>query len=157
MKNNGAQNQLLEIYKLHAEFADRVSQPREGANRLYTSLLAGLTAFAATLLRYGSGEVAVGPLLAFLGLTGAVVSVSWFFVILSHRKLNEGKFKVLQELEKSLDYPFFTREWELLRKGRGPRRRYWRLSAVEMSLPWIFLLLSAGLVGLSLLSGGGSP
>ncbi len=31
--------ELLEIYKLHAELADRVSQRREGANRLYVSLL----------------------------------------------------------------------------------------------------------------------
>ena len=39
------QDQLLEIYKLHAELADRVSQRREGANRLYVSLHVGLVVF----------------------------------------------------------------------------------------------------------------
>ena len=28
------QNELLELYKLHTELADRVSQRREGANRM---------------------------------------------------------------------------------------------------------------------------
>ena len=46
--------ELLEIYKLHAELADRVSQRREGANRLYVSLLIGLVLFAAALLRFGT-------------------------------------------------------------------------------------------------------
>ena len=32
--SDSAQNDLLEIYKLHSELADRVSQRREGANRL---------------------------------------------------------------------------------------------------------------------------
>ena len=36
------QDQLLEIYKLHAELADRVSQRREGANRLFVGLHVGL-------------------------------------------------------------------------------------------------------------------
>ena len=39
---DSTQNEMLEIYKLHAELADRVSQRREGANRLYVSLLVGL-------------------------------------------------------------------------------------------------------------------
>ena len=30
---DSTRNEMLEIYKLHAELADRVSQRREGANR----------------------------------------------------------------------------------------------------------------------------
>ena len=41
------QDRLLEIYKLHAGLADRVSQRREGANRLYVSLNVGLVIFLA--------------------------------------------------------------------------------------------------------------
>ena len=32
-------NELLEIYKLHAGFADRVSERREAAHRLFVTLL----------------------------------------------------------------------------------------------------------------------
>lgn len=138
MTNDHTRRQLLEIYKLHSELADRVSQRREGANRLYVSLLAGLMVLTATLLRYGNGELAV--LLAVGGLMGTAVSLSWLVVIRSHRQLNGAKFKVLHKLEKKLAYPFFTREWQVLRRGSRPRYR--QLSAVEMGLPWFFLTLS---------------
>ena len=46
------QNERLEIYKLHAELADRVSQRREGANRLYVTLLLGIG-----IVSYCSNEI----------------------------------------------------------------------------------------------------
>ena len=100
--------------KLHADLADRVSQRREGANRLYVSLLVGLTVFSAALLRYGTGDAPARIVLCAVGIVGALLAVSWFVVIRSYRQLNTGKFKTLTELEKKLAYPFFTREWELL-------------------------------------------
>jgi len=61
-------------------------------------------------------------------------------VIRSYRQLNTGKFAALDELEQKLDYPFLTREWELLGRGRN-RNRYWKLTVVETFLPTIFFLL----------------
>lgn len=49
--------ELLEIYKLHAELADRISQRREGANRLYVSLLAAISALLAASLRIWNRSV----------------------------------------------------------------------------------------------------
>ena len=144
MTSNSTQNELLEIYKLHTELADRVSQRREGANRLYVSLLVGLMVFGAALLRYGTGDVSAKIVLCAMGTIGALLSVSWYIVIRSYRQLNTGKFKPLHELEEKLAYPFFTREWELLGEGRD-RRRYWKLSVVETSLPWIFFALFLGM------------
>lgn len=134
------QAQLLEIYKLHAELADRVSQRREGANRLHVSLQVGLMVFLAALMRYGADEVSAEIVLRAVAAIGAVLSLSWYAVIRSYRQLNTGKFKTLRELEKELGYAFFTREWETLAKGQS-RRRYWKLTVVETSLPWIFLVL----------------
>ena len=70
------QTELLEIYKLHAELADRVSQRREGANRLYVSLLVGLMVFLGALLRFGAGCVPVGIILFTAGAIGSLLSVS---------------------------------------------------------------------------------
>ena len=141
--------ELLEIYKLHAELADRVSQRREGANRLYASLLTGLALFVAVFLRFGPPRaselpIPLGDVLFWVGILGAVLAVSWYIVIRSYRQLNTGKFNALQDLEQRLAYPFFTKEWELLGEGKRPAR-YWRLSVVETALPWIFLLLFGGL------------
>lgn len=135
---------LLEIYKLHAELADRVSQRREGANRLYVSLLIGLAVFVVTLLRFGTDGISTNTVLFWAGMLGTVLAISWYIVIRSYRQLNDGKFKALHDLEKRLAYPFFTKEWELLGEGKRPSR-YWKLTVVETALPLIFSLLFGGL------------
>ena len=137
--------EILELYKLHAELADRVSQRREGANRLYVGLFAGLVGGFAALMEL-QGDEELSPLVtAAVGSFGALLSVSWFIVIRSYRQLNTGKFRALHELEEKLGYPFFTREWDLLREDdRG--RPYWKLTVVETVLPCAFLLFSCGLL-----------
>ena len=140
-----AKNELLEIYKLHAELADRVSQRREGANRLYVSLLVGLAVFLGILIRFGEGNFPISVILLPAGIMGALLSISWYIVIRSYRQLNTGKFAALHELEDKLAYSFFRREWELLDKGNRPSR-YWKLTVVETGLPLIFFVLSIALV-----------
>ena len=92
MTNDPDRNELLEIYKLHAELADRVSQRREGANRLYVSLLAGLAAFLAVLIRFGVGDVPVQVVLVSVGVVGTALSASWYVVLRSYRQLNTASF-----------------------------------------------------------------
>ncbi len=143
--NEARNHELLEIYKLHAEFADRVSQRREGANRLFVSLLVGLILLPSIFVRSGLSEISVTVVSLLSGGTGLALSVSWYVVIRSYRQLNTGKFHVLQELEKELAFPFFKKEWEFL--GGGQKiDRYWRLTVVETGLPIIFLVLSIALV-----------
>ena len=135
----------LELYKLHAEFADRVSQRREGANRLYTGLLTGLAAAIGAAFQLAPSNEPINATFLLGGTLGAMLSASWYIVIRSYRQLNSGKFEALHELEKHLSYPFFTREWELLKEGRD-YRSYWRLTIVEAFLPIIFCLASIFLI-----------
>lgn len=137
--------ELLEIYKLHAELADRVSQRREGANRLYVSTLTGVLILLAASLRYGTEVIPVGVISAVGGIIGALLSGSWFIVIRSYRQLNRGKFDALHELEKELAYPFFKREWEILEEGNN-KSRYWKLTVAETFLPAGFFVLSLTLI-----------
>ncbi len=155
-KTDPSKDELLQIYRLHAELADRVSQRREGANRLYVSLLVGLMVFLTVLMRHNAGDIPVKSVFGAVGSLGALLSVSWYIVIRSYRQLNTGKFKALQELEKELAYEFFTREWELLGEGED-RRSYWKLTVVETSLPLIFFLLFLVLVALVFLPGPPVP
>lgn len=145
MTSDPRQAELLEIYKLHAELADRVSQRREGANRIYVSLLVGYAVFLGALLRFGVGEMSLKLVLCSLGGFGVLLTVSWYVVIRSYRQLNSGKFRALHELEKKLAYPFFKREWELLGEGKKIGR-YWKLSVVEVSLPVVFLAMFGGII-----------
>ena len=150
--DDAERSELLEIYRLHAELADRVSQRREGANRLYVSLSLALVLFLAALFRFGSGEVPGGVVVAVVGAVGIALSASWFLVIRSYRQLNTGKLKALHELEERLGYPFFKREWELLGEGKD-RSRYLRLTQAEAALPWIFFLLFSGVVAVIFVRG----
>ena len=145
------QDQLLEIYKLHAELADRVSQRREGANRLYVSLHVGLVVFLAALLRFGFGDTPEHLVLGLIGTLGVLLSISWFVVIRSYRQLNTEKFRVLHDLEKQLPYQFFTLEWDPETKGEKSNR-YWKLTYVEMTLPVIFFALWLALIAYSILT-----
>lgn len=137
--------ELLEIYKLHAELADRVSQRREGANRLFVSLLTGTLIFLAAFLRYGEETMPVGAILTTVSIFGIFLSAAWYVIIRSYRQLNSGKFAALHELEEKLAYPFFRREWELLEEGKK-RSCYWKLTIVETFLPFIFFTLYIALI-----------
>ena len=142
---NSTKQELLELYKLHAELADRVSQRREAANRLFVGLLTGVSVLLAAFVRFGSGEIPVAWIMCAGGILGVVLSVAWFIVIRSYRQLNSGKFAALDELEDKLAYPFFRREWQFLEKGEN-MRKYWKLTVVETILPIIFGLFFAALI-----------
>ena len=128
-------NELLELYKLHSELADRVSQRREGANRLYVGLL---TAFLAAIVAFARwvGDDAILPTWS-LGLFGLLMCTAWYINIRSYRQLNEGKFHALKRLEEKLAFHFFKVEWEFLKKGES-RNKYWKLTDVEKFLPGVF-------------------
>ena len=140
--------ELIEIYKLHAELADSVSKQRGTANRFYMLVLSGLAVlFSAFLQRKNGGPL--GWLMVGFGLFGMFLAAVWYIVIRSYRQLNSGKFKALHELEEKLTYPFFKREWDLLAEGRE-QKTYWRLTIVETFVPTIFFLCFAALLGIGI-------
>ena len=128
--------ELLEIYKLHAQLADSVSNRRTVANRFYMLVLSGLSVLFSALLERQNGTPFGGIMVGF-GLLGMFLAAAWYVVIRAYRQLNTGKFKALHELEEKLTYPFFKREWELLSEG-AERKNYWKLSVVETFVPIIF-------------------
>ena len=147
MMEGSEQCRLLEIYKLHSELADRVSQRRQIANRQYISIHVGLLVLVAAILRFGFGEIPVGGLLIVLGAFSGALSVAWAIEIRSYRQFNREKFRVLHDLESRLPYQFFQMEWDasLMPGDAGSRARknnsYWRLTHVENGLPFIFAAL----------------
>ena len=104
---NSQQNELLEIYKLHSELADSVSQRREGANRLYVSLLSGLAVFLAVLIRFGIGDATLQIVLCSVGVIGALLAVSWYVVIRSYRQLNTGQIQGVARIGRTAGLSIF--------------------------------------------------
>ena len=147
--------ELIEIYKLHAELADSVSKQRSTANRFYMLVLSGLAVLFSAFLQRKDG-VPLGWLMVGFGVFGMLLAAAWYIVIRSYRQLNSGKFKALHELEEKLAYPFFKREWDLLAEGRE-QKTYWRLTIVETFVPTIFFFCFTALLGIGiylLITGG---
>ena len=140
--------ELLEIYKLHAELADSVSRQRSTANRFYMLVLSGLAVLFSAFLQRKNG-VPLGWLMVGFGSFGTLLAGAWYIVIRSYRQLNSGKFKALHELEEKLAYPFFKREWDLLDEGTE-RKTYWRLTIVETFVPIIFFVCFVALLGIGI-------
>ena len=132
--------ELVEIYKLHSQLADNVSNRREKVNHFYILVLSGLSALFSALLQRENG-VPPDILIVCLGLLGMFLAIAWLITIRSYHQLNSAKFQVLDVLEKKLAYPFFRHEWKLLGGGTD-RKRYWELTHVEKFVPWIFLVVS---------------
>ena len=156
MKMDSKQQELLEIYKLHAQLADNVSNRRATANRFYMLVLSGLVALFSALIQRQNG-IPLGYLMVGFGLFGTVLTFGWYIVIRSYRQLNTGKFLALHELEEQLAFPFFKREWELLEEGKE-RKTYWRLTIVETFVPFIFFICFVALliIGIYLLVANGT-
>ena len=138
------QDRLLEIYKVHAELAERVAALRESTNRVYTSTAGGVLATSVLLYRLSvdptddSLPMAMAMALL-LPLAGVMVSISWGVSVLSITKRLSAKGSVLRELERQLPFDFLGREKQVFmgtRQGRFVRRRNSLLV-----LPVLFLLL----------------
>ena len=129
-------DQLIEIYKLHADLADRVSQRRATANQLHTGILAGLIALVGLLVRVNPDE-SISIYVSIAGVFGLLVCASWLYTIFSYKQLNSIKFEAMHKLEETLPFQFFAEEWK-------HQDKYPRLTIVERILPIAFGLLFLG-------------
>ena len=132
MSRISEREELLEIYKLHSELADRVSQRRAGANKLCASLMTALIGGLVVLFRFGGDDLPLGEILIGVSLFGIALNTSWVIIIRSYRQLNSGKFKALHEMEEKLTYPFFKKEWVFL------EGKYTPLTVAETFLAYTF-------------------
>ncbi|MFF2629145.1 hypothetical protein ACFVUN_25655 [Kitasatospora griseola] len=130
--------EVLELYKLAVEMADRVSARRGTANAFFLSVqttLVAVVGFGAPWLAQ-SAWWTVGAVTA----AGLTLSTAWWLQLQSYRDLNTAKFKVINELEDRLPVKVFTAEWNYLKQDPPPvgRRRYAELGVSERFVPWIF-------------------
>ncbi|MEU8029196.1 hypothetical protein AB0C13_11235 [Streptomyces sp. NPDC049099] len=140
--------ELLELYTLAVEMADRVSARRGSANAFFLSVQSALV----TLVGFGTPQFARSPWWVPLAVAsaGITLSVTWWMQLRSYRDLNRAKFKVILKLEEGLAARVFGDEWDILRRDPlpGRRGRYAELGTSERVVPLVFavahLILFAG-------------
>ena len=130
--------EVLELYKLAVEMADRVSARRGTANAFFLTVQ---TTFVA-LIGLGFPKLSKDPwwVSASLLLAGVTLSATWWMQLRSYRDLNTAKFKGINKLEEGLPVKIFTDEWDQLRRDpvHGWRKRYAELGTSERVIPVVF-------------------
>ncbi|MGF1522668.1 MAG: hypothetical protein ACFBSF_10170 [Leptolyngbyaceae cyanobacterium] len=126
---------LLEQYKLYTEMTDRVSSRRIEANKFYTSLLTGLLALLSIVGTSGRFQRII---IFMAALSGIALSLVWMINIRSYKELNSLKFKVIHEMEESLPFPAYSREWQILKNNK--EISYLRLTKIEQYVPLLLLI-----------------
>ncbi len=125
---------VTDTYKLLIEMADRVSQRRQAANNFYLSVNTAIIGASAYISAVGQGSMNV----LVVAVAGIAVCVLWQRNIESYKTLNEAKFHVINDIEKSLPLAPFTVEWSYLDPdGDGKRHRPFHI--VEIVVPRIFI------------------
>ena len=143
--------ELLEIYKLHAELFDQLGQQRSTTNRLYLVIMSILFGIFIGFLQFADGFSMVVLMISF-GVLGASLAVVWHIQIRAYDQLSLGKLKSLGELEDKLAHAFIKRESELLSDEENPHQ-YSKLIFAETCAPGTFFAVFVALfiVGVYLL------
>lgn len=142
MKNeeyNGDFNKdLLEQYKLYVEMMDRISNRRNKSHYFYISLLSGMLAILSFLFEQNIllNNSTLNNILLLISILGICLCLTWFFHIGSYRQINEAKFKIIIEMENSLPYKCYKKEWDEVKE-----KKYVKLTIIEQIIPIIFIIL----------------
>lgn len=128
----------FEQYKMLVESAERVSDKRMSANNYFLTINTGLISLAGLLIT--SNIVSLNTsFIVFIWYLGLAICTTWFFIVLSYKQLNSGKFKLIHKIEKELPIKLFADEWKELGEGRS-LRKYIPLSHIEIIVPVVFFV-----------------
>ena len=135
-------NELLEIYKLHAQLASDMANRLTTTNRFYLTLIFGLLAFFGALLRASDVLIPeeIDKKMIFRNVTTiadifvVILSTIWAISIGDYCKMLSEKYKVLLKLEKKFEFRFFKNEW-----GQTEDIPYVQLSIFQIWVPVFFI------------------
>ncbi|WP_435855519.1 RipA family octameric membrane protein [Streptomyces parvus] len=130
----------LEIYKLAVEMADRTSARRATANSYFLTAQTALLSVGGLVGAYSpTGKWWTGATIA---LAGLALSIAWWLLLGSYRRLSSAKFKVINSIECSLPTRPFSMEWEILDSADGEqsgrRKKHLRLGVTERLVPGVY-------------------
>lgn len=131
---------VVDLYKLGAELADRVSARRSTANAFFLTAQSALITVVTLVLGNQRPDT---PVKVAVVAVGVLLSVAWWLQLRSYRDLNSAKFDVLTGIEKQLPVALFGQEQQRLKKDpvRRWRGRYAELGTSERTIPWLFAVL----------------
>jgi hypothetical protein len=132
--------ELLELYKIHIEMIDRISQRRGVSNQFYTSVISALLG----IITFSIDKIKEYKLICTsIALLGFFICIIWIASIHSYKQLNSAKFKVLYKIEEKLVFQFYREEWFILKNNnKYETLTYWeKLSPIVLVIPFIIIFI----------------
>lgn len=125
---------ILEIYKMLVEMADRVSQRRQSANSFYLTVNTAIIGGAAYLSQSVFGSLGTSAVSA----AGIAICTLWIRAVVSYKSLNAAKFEVITMIEDRFPVKPYQDEWRILDvDGDGKRHRPFH--ETEVLVPIVFM------------------
>ena len=135
------QEERLELYKLAVGSALDLSTQKQSRNRLYLAMITALVAVTGIAGKLGNGVLLLVMTAAF-GMA-AVLCSNWMKHLATYRDLVRTKFEIIQEMEKDLEYAFFTKESEIATSKNRPFLTTELEIRLATTLKWVFVGLFA--------------
>lgn len=107
---------LLEQYKIMVASTEKVTEQRLKVNNLFFTVTSSILSIALVVGKTLKFSLAGTIAMVILSIMAFLVSFFWEKLIHSYGKLNRGKFKVINNIEKQLRTNMFEYEWKILTK-----------------------------------------
>ncbi|MEO1987641.1 MAG: hypothetical protein ABGX47_13510 [Martelella sp.] len=137
-KNDPSDRDVLEIYKMLVEMADRVSQRRQSANSFYLTVNTAIIGGTAYLSQSTFGQLSKWA----VSCAGIAICILWIRAVVSYKSLNAAKFEVITALEERLPVSPYRDEWTILDVD-GDGKRHKPFHKTEVLVPIVFMCVHA--------------
>ena len=134
-------DELLNIWTTYSGYCEEITNKRQTINAFFLGMISAIIGVITGL--WG----VIGIVLSSLGL---VITIFWFLMIKSFKKLNSAKFDVLLGIEEKLGIKIYSLEWEKCKE-----KKYVGLTTIEFLLLILFILGFVALIIISSLKAGG--
>ncbi len=122
---------LIDQYKLYVESTQKISDNRLSTVNFMLVFLSSLIVLINTLL--DDKHIAIA-----LCLIGILICFYSIFMVKQFEKLNNVKFKIINEIEQKLPVRLYCYEWELITEGR---QKHFGFSKMEIGLFIILIFI----------------
>ena len=106
---------LVEQYKIMVGSTEKVTEQRLKVNNLFFTVTSSFLSISLLLGKALDFSIMASVGMLTLAFLAFIVSFFWEKLINSYGKLNEGKFKVIDTIEKRLRTDMFSYEWSILK------------------------------------------
>ena len=143
--SNEDKHLLLEQYKIMIDTSEKLMERRQSMVSLYITICTALIAFIGASFAFGNLLITAAITLL-TGVITIILCYNWRSSLGSYELNNEGKFEVINQIEKHLPADMFECEYRY-NKMKGIRS----YSAREKVLPIIFMFVGVALILLSVI------